>query len=247
MKDTTKKVTRRHFVKLSSGVVAVSSMAFAGWGVTELLVDEGPVDSWHKSVCRFCGTGCGVMIGKKDGKIARIRGDKEAHNKGVICIKGSMLAEISQLSGRLTKPKIRRNGVLKEASWEEAMSLVADKFSQSIKENGPDSVAFYGSGQLFSEESYTANKLFKAGIGTNNVDGNPRLCMASAAIGYTQTFGKDEPAGAYEDIDHATCFFIIGSNTYEGHPPIWERIMIRKKSNPNVKIIVVDPRRTKTA
>ncbi|MCZ6521394.1 MAG: periplasmic nitrate reductase subunit alpha, partial [Bacteroidetes bacterium] len=96
MKDTTKKVNRRHFVKLSSGVVAVSSMAFAGWGVTELLVDEGPVDSWHKSVCRFCGTGCGVMIGKKDGKIARIRGDKEAHNKGVICIKGSMLAEISQ-------------------------------------------------------------------------------------------------------------------------------------------------------
>ncbi len=247
MKDTSKKVTRRHFVKLSSGVVAVSSMAFAGWGVTELLVDEGPVDSWHKSVCRFCGTGCGVMIGKKDGKIARIRGDKEAHNKGVICIKGSMLAEISQLSGRLTKPKIRRNGELKEASWDEAMSLVAEKFSQSIKENGPDSVAFYGSGQLFSEESYTANKLFKAGIGTNNVDGNPRLCMASAAIGYTQTFGKDEPAGAYEDIDHATCFFIIGSNTYEGHPPIWERIMIRKKSNPNVKIIVVDPRRTKTA
>ena len=228
-------------------MVAVSSMAFAGWGVTELLVDEGPVDSWHKSVCRFCGTGCGVMIGKKDGKIARIRGDKEAHNKEVICINGSMLAEISQLRGRLTIPKIRRNGELKEASWEEAMSLVADKFSQSIKENGPDSVAFYGSGQLFSEESYTANKLFKAGIGTNNVDGNPRLCMASAAIGYTQTFGKDEPAGAYEDIDYATCFFIIGSNTYEGHPPIWERIMIRKKSNPNVKIIVVDPRRTKTA
>lgn len=247
MKEESVDHNRRHFLKLSTGVVAASSMSVAGWGITELLVDEGPVETWHKSVCRFCGTGCGVMLGKKGDQIIRVRGDKEAHNKGVICIKGSMLAEVSGLPNRATLPKIRQKGQLKEASWDEAMSLVADKFSQTIQENGADSVAYYGSGQLFCEESYTANKLFKAGIGTNNVDGNPRLCMASAAVGYTQTFGKDEPPGAYEDIDHATCFFIIGSNTYEGHPPLWERIMIRKKSNPEVKIIVVDPRNTKTA
>ena len=97
MSDKNENLTRRHFLTLSTGVVAVSSMSLAGWGITELMVDEGPVDTWHKSVCRFCGTGCGVMIGKKKDKIVRVRGDKEAHNKGVICIKGSMLAGSFQL------------------------------------------------------------------------------------------------------------------------------------------------------
>jgi len=239
--------SRRQFMKIGTGAAAVGGMALGGWGLTEIIVDKGPTRTWHKSVCRYCGTGCGVMVGMNKGKVTRIRGDLEAHNKGVICIKGSMLAELTQLKNRASKPKIRRNGRMEEASWEEAMSLITEKFSGSIGEHGPNSVAFYGSGQLLIEESYTANKLFKAGFRTNNVDGNPRLCMASAAVGYTQTFGKDEPPGGYDDIDHAECFFLIGSNTYECHPPLWERIMIRKKSNPNVKIICVDPRRTKTA
>ena len=98
------------------------------------------------------------------------------------------------------------------------MGLVARNFEEIIRRDGPDAVAFYGSGQLYTEESYTANKLFKAGIRTNNVDGNARLCMTSAASGYTSVFGKDEPSGSYEDIDHADCFFLIGSNTYECHP-----------------------------
>jgi nitrate reductase NapA len=142
---------------------------------------------------------------------------------------------------------IRTNGTLRQASWEEAMTRVAEAFRQNIDTHGPDSVAFYGSGQLFTQESYTANKLFKAGIGTNNVDGNPRLCMASAAAGYISTFGADEPMGCYEDIDHADCFFITGSNTAECHPIIWERIRDRKRSQPDTTIIVVDPRKTRTA
>jgi nitrate reductase NapA len=240
-------VSRRQFMKLSTGAMAVGVAAASGWGLTEWIASDEPADSWHKSVCRYCGNGCGVMIGMKDGKVTRIRGDVEAHNKGVICIKGIKLAELTQLKGRAKMPKIKKNGVFVEASWDEAMSLVASKFRQSIQEQGPQSVAFYGSGQLLTEESYTANKLFKAGIGSNNVDGNPRLCMASAAVGYVQSFGKDEPAGAYDDIDHANCFFLIGSNAYECHPPLWERIMIRKKSDPSVKVIVVDPRYTETA
>jgi nitrate reductase NapA len=249
MKDITSsgKLTRRRFMKFGTGAAAVGGMALGGWGLTEIIVDKGPVNTWHKSVCRYCGTGCGVMVGMQDGKVTRIRGDQEAHNKGVICIKGAMLAELTQLKNRARTPRIKRNGEFVDASWEEAMSLITEKFKESINDYGAESVAYYGSGQLLIEESYTANKLFKAGLRTNNVDGNPRLCMASAAVGYTQTFGKDEPPGCYADIDHAECFFLIGSNTFECHPPLWERIMIRKKSNPDVKIICVDPRRTKTA
>jgi len=240
-------INRRHFIKLAGGTTAVLGLSAAGWAVTEIIADGGPVEKWHKSVCRYCGTGCGVMVGMAEGKIIRVKGDQEAHNKGVICIKGSTLTELNQIPNRLTVPKIRRNGKFEEATWEEAMSLVGEKFNTAIDEHGPNSVAYYGSGQLFIEESYTANKLFKGGIGTNNVDGNPRLCMASAAVGYTQTFGKDEPPGCFEDIDHANLFFLFGANVYECHPPLWERITIRKKSNPSVKIISVDPRRTDSA
>lgn len=240
-------LSRRDFLKLTGGTVAIGGAALSGWGLTELIVDEGPVKSWHKSVCRYCGTGCGVMLGMNKDKLVRVRGDQEAHNKGVICIKGSMLDSVMNDPNRLKTPKIKKNGKFVEASWEEAMNLMTSKFKESLEDHGPTSIGYYGSGQLLIEESYTANKLFKAGFSSNNVDGNPRLCMASAAVGYTQTFGKDEPPGAYEDIDHAETFFLIGSNAYECHPPLWERIMMRKKANKNVKIIVIDPRKTKTA
>ena len=243
----TSDITRRE-VLVTLGILggAVAAGA-AGWGLLEGMVAlRQPVESWHKSVCRFCGTGCGVLVGMKDGHVVDVRGDELAHNKGVICVKGSMLPELTRIPGRLTSPKIRKNGTLVDASWDEAMGLVTSKFSDAIRDYGPDSVAFYGSGQLFTEESYTANKLFKAGIRTNNVDGNPRLCMASAASGYVQTYGKDEPPGSYEDADHADCFFIFGANPYECHPPIFERIRQRKRLHPETVIICVDPRRTMT-
>ncbi len=124
------------------------------------------------------------------------------------------------------------------------MNRIASEFSDALEKSGPSSVGFYGSGQLYTEETYTANKLFKAGFRSNNVEGNPRLCMASAAFGYVKTFGKDEPMGCYEDLDHATCYFVIGANPAECHPVLFERMRLRLG---RAKLIVVDPLRTKTA
>ena len=241
-------LSRRDILRVmgvTAGMASFSSLPGCGniWERQAVI----PVENWHKGVCRFCGTGCGMMIGVTDEKVVNVKGDEDAHNKGRLCIKGLMNREILYTKDRLLYPMIRKNGTLKRATWDEAMKLIAKQFRQAIDQFGPDSVAFYGSGQLYTQESYTANKLFKAGIGTNNVDGNPRLCMASAAAGYTSVYGKDEPAGCYEDIDHAGCFFITGSNTLECHPILWERIRDRKRRYPETFIMVVDPRRTFTA
>jgi len=241
-------LSRREFMRLLSlSTAGVFTGSLAGCGELWKRQPAIEVDSWHQSACRFCGTGCGIQVGMRDGKIVDVKGDPDAHNRGRLCIKGILTREILYVEDRLLKPMIRKNGKLVPASWEEAMNLIVDRFSNSIQQNGPDSVAFYGSGQLFTEESYVANKLFKAGIGTNNVDGNPRLCMASAAAGYTSVFGKDEPIGCYKDIDHADCFFITGSNMAECHPIIFERVIDRKRAHPDTNIIVVDPRNTRTA
>lgn len=240
--------TRRDFLRmagLSSGVVLTGPLS----GCEELWKRQPviEVDSWHKGVCRFCGTGCGIQIGVQDGDVVDVKGDPDAHNRGRLCIKGILNRDILYAEDRAMHPLIRRNGELVEASWEEAMSLVAERFRDAIDRHGPDSVGYYGSGQLYIQESYVANKLFKGGIGTNNVEGNPRTCMASAAAGYTSVFGADEPSGCYEDFDHADCFFITGSNTAECHPIVWERVQDRRRANPDSYVIVVDPRSTTTA
>lgn len=239
--------SRRDLLRIVGGVAAANAIGLGAWGGLEFFLPQRAAADWHKSVCRFCGTGCGIQVGMRNGQVVDIRGDELAHNQGVICVKGSMNRALPDLPGRLMTPKIRREGKLVDASWDEALSLVAEKFSSSISQHGPDSVAFYGSGQLFTEESYTANKLFKAGIRTNNVDGNPRLCMASAASGYVQVYGKDEPPGCYEDIDHADCLFVFGANPFECHPPLFERIQRRRRTHRETFLIVVDPRRTPTA
>jgi nitrate reductase NapA len=238
---------RREFLEILGALGVTGAGALAAWRTLEWTLPAPTADSWHRSVCRFCGTGCGILVGMRGGAITDIRGDESAHNKGVICVKGSMLRALPNIGGRLTVPKIRQGDRFVETTWDDAMARIAAAFSSAIREHGPDAVAFYGSGQLFTEESYTANKLFKAGIRTNNVDGNPRLCMASAASGYTQVFGKDEPPGSYEDIDYADCLFIIGANPFSCHPPIFERVMQRRRAHPGLRIICVDPRRTPTA
>src|SRR5262245_12603521 len=239
--------TRREVLQILGVLGATGAAGVGTWGALEALVPASTAAAWHRSVCRYCGTGCTIQVGLADGKVTDVRGDPSGHNRGVICVKGSMLGDLPRLPGRLTRPMIRRGERLVEASWDEAMGLVAERFRQAIATDGPDAVAYYGSGQLFTEETYTANKLFKAGIRTNNVDGNPRLCMASAAFGYTQTFGKDEPPGCYEDIDHTDCFFLMGANMFECHPPVFERIQQRRRAHPDAKVICVDPRRTETA
>lgn len=240
-------VSRREFLWAMAGMGATTAAALAAWGAFEAMVPPGTADEWHRAVCRFCGTGCTIRVGMRDGEVIDIRGDEAGHNKGVICVKGSMLRALPHMEGRLTQPLIRRGDKLQPASWDEAMGLVADRFKQIRDQHGPDALAFYGSGQLYTEESYTANKLFKAGLRTNNVDGNPRLCMASAASGYTQVYGKDEPPGAYEDLDHAECYFIFGANPYECHPPLWERVQRHRARNARARVICVDPRRSETA
>ncbi len=243
-------MTRRKLLRLPVATSAAALVGQADWMPLPGYVPQEP-DRWVKTVCRYCGVGCGVYVGVKQtpagARVTAIKGDSRNHNRGFVCVKGAKLVDILDAPGRLRHPLIRKNGRLVRANWQEAMELVAARFRESIEKHGPDSVAFYGSGQGLTEETYVANKLFKAGIGTNNVDGNPRLCMASAAGGYLTAFGKDEPMGCYEDMDYADVFLIVGANMAEAHPVLWMRVLGRKEKNPAVKIIVVDPRRTRTA
>ncbi len=236
-------LNRRDFLKASaaaSALVALGSRAQAA-------VPAPPDLKWTKSVCRYCGTGCGLYVGVKDGKVTSVKGDADDHNAGFLCLKGFLLPQIMGATDRLHVPLIRKGNAFVRASWEEAMSLVASRFKAAIEQGGPDAVGFYGSGQALTEETYAANKLFKAGLRTNNVDGNPRLCMASAVAGYVSSFGKDEPMGCYEDIDHADVMLLIGTNTSEAHPILFRRILKRKQTGQDVKIVVLDPRRTATS
>src|SRR3989337_1297498 len=182
-------ISRRNFLKASALTAAAAA------------VQESVV--WYKSVCRFCGVGCGVMLGVKDGKPFGIKGDKECPvNKGLLCVKGFYLHRMITAKNRLLHPLVRKNGKLEKASWDEAMDLVASRFKEILEKDGPNALAYYGSGQAQTEETYLAQRLFTGYIGTNNADGNPRLCMASAVGGYTTTFGADEPIGTYKEIDH---------------------------------------------
>lgn len=241
--------SRRTFLRGLAMATALSAVPGTVCKALAANPDPKVPDKWVKGVCRYCGTGCGVMVGVKNGKAVAIKGDPNNHNAGLLCLKGAMLIPVLNSPERVTQPMVRRTkgGPLEPISWDDALQLMADKFSTAVKEHGPNSVAWYGSGQCLTEETYVANKIFKAGFRTNNVDGNPRLCMASAVGGYLSSFGKDEPMGTYQDIDNASCFFIIGSNTSEAHPVLFRRIARRKQSEPGVKIIVADPRRTNTA
>ncbi|MHB1145330.1 MAG: nitrate reductase [Thiobacillus sp.] len=202
------------------------------------------------SVCCYCGTGCGVLIEADAGKITGVAGDP-AHpaNRGKLCTKGATLALSAQASGRALFPEMRAGKTLprQRVSWDVALDHAAEKFSSVIREHGPDAVAFYISGQLTTEAYYVFNKLAKGLIGTNNVDTNSRLCMSSAVAGYKATLGADAPPGCYDDIDHAGTIFIAGSNTAYAHPILFRRIEDARKANPELKLIVVDPRRTDTA
>lgn len=203
-----------------------------------------------KSTCCYCGVGCGVIIQSENEQIIGVRGDPDhPANFGRLCTKGSTLHLSAKIEGRALKPELRRqrDEARQVASWDESLDYVADRFAKIIREHGPDAVAFYISGQLLTEDYYVFNKLAKGLIGTNNVDTNSRLCMSSAVAGYKATLGADAPPACYEDIDFTNCLFIAGSNTAYAHPIIYRRIEDAREKNPDLKIIVVDPRRTDTA
>ncbi len=239
-------LNRREFIKATAAAAAAASIGVTLMpGMEKNLFAESV--TWHKSVCRFCGVGCGMMIGKKGNKVVAVKGDQEnTINNGHLCVKAFYLHKIVYAKTRLLHPMIKKNGEFKKVSWDEALDYVAKKFNEIRKQYGPDALAFYGSGQAETEETYMANKLFKGCIGTNNVEGNPRLCMASAVGGYLTSLGKDEPAGTYEDIEKAEMFLLVGTNTAEAHPIVFERIMRHKMKNPGVKIVIIDPRKTPT-
>lgn len=237
-------ITRRQLLKYSAALAAASAIGLDLAVPKELMGAEADVEKWVKGVCRYCGAGCGVYVGVKGGKVVAVKGDKDNWNKGFLCLKGNFLPAIMTAPDRLKHPLLRKGDKFVRITWNEAMDLMVGKFAAAYKAD-PQSLAFYGSGQAFTEESYFMNKLFKGGLGTNNIDGNPRLCMASAAVGYVSTFGKDEPMGAYDDIYHADCFFIIGSNMAEAHPVIFRMVNEQKKRG--AKIIMVDPRKTLSA
>jgi assimilatory nitrate reductase catalytic subunit len=203
-----------------------------------------------KSTCCYCGVGCGLIIEAEGDRIVGVRGDPDhPANFGRLCTKGATLHLSAQPDNRALHPELRRDKASprKRASWEEALDLCAERFAAAIREHGPDSVAFYISGQLLTEDYYVFNKLAKGLIGTNNVDTNSRLCMSSAVAGYKLTLGADAPPACYDDFKHAGCLFISGSNTAIAHPILFRRIEDERARRPELKMIVVDPRRTDTA
>ncbi|RYF81532.1 MAG: nitrate reductase [Comamonadaceae bacterium] len=206
-----------------------------------------------RSTCPYCGVGCGVVIESEGAQITGVRGDPQhPANFGRLCTKGSTLhltatTDITRQT-RLLQPLQRtvRGGTAQAIGWDAALTLATDRFAQVIDNHGPDAVGFYLSGQLLTEDYYVFNKLAKGLIVTNNLDTNSRLCMSSAVAGYKKTLGADAPPACYDDLNHAQCLFIAGSNTAWAHPILFRRIEDAKRANPAMKIIVIDPRRTDT-
>ena len=202
-----------------------------------------------RTICPYCGVGCGLLVKVRDQRVVEVKGDKtHPSSLGAICPKGAQIGEIISTLNRLTHAQLRsdRSAAFHRVSLDAALGHIAGEFLEIIRAHGPDAVAFYISGQLTTEAQYLFNKLAKGVIGTNNLDANSRLCMASAASAYKLAFGSDGPPTCYEDIDHAECFFIIGANVAECHPVLWQRIK-RRANRKRVRVIVVDPRRTPTA
>lgn len=193
-----------------------------------------------RTTCPYCGVGCGI-IARSDGTV---RGDPDhPANKGRLCSKGSSLGETIGLEGRLRTPKIGA----RNASWDEALGRVAGRFKAAIEEHGPDSVAFYVSGQLLTEDYYVANKLMKGFIGSANIDTNSRLCMASSVAGHKRAFGTDTVPGQYEDLEQAELVVLVGSNLAWCHPVLFQRLAYAKEQRPDLKVVTIDPRRTATS
>ena len=196
-----------------------------------------------RTTCPYCGVGCGVLAKPIGKRAIEIEGDADhPANQGRLCSKGTHLGETVGLEGRLLYPEIAG----KRAGWDEALSLVAERFAKTIAEHGPDSVAFYVSGQLLTEDYYVANKLMKGFIGSANIDTNSRLCMASAVAAHNRAFGEDVVACSYDDLEQADLILLVGSNTAWCHPVIWQRIE-KARAERGAKLVVIDPRRTETA
>jgi assimilatory nitrate reductase catalytic subunit len=196
-----------------------------------------------RTTCPYCGVGCGVLVSRSEDGYS-VRGDPDhPANLGRLCSKGAALGETLSLDDRMLYPEIGGERV----TWDIALDTVAEYFRSTIAEHGPDSVAFYVSGQLLTEDYYVANKLMKGCIGSANIDTNSRLCMSSAVAGHKRAFGSDSVPACYEDLEIADLVVLVGSNTAWAHPVVFQRLVAAKKARPEMKVVVIDPRRTATA
>ena len=242
-------LTRRQFAKANAAAIAasVAGMPIAT-SASNLVTDpQATALKWHKAPCRFCGTGCGVMVATSGDRVVATHGDVKAEvNRGINCVKGYFLSKIMYGSDRLTEPLLRmkdgkydKQGEFQPVSWEQAFDIMEEKYKTAMKDHGPTAVGMFGSGQWTVWEGYAASKLMKAGFRSNNLDPNARHCMASAAVGFMRTFGMDEPMGCYDDIEAADAFVLWGSNMAEMHPVLWTRVTDRRLSAPHVKVAVM--------
>jgi len=233
----------------SSAIAAAASAA----GVTlpaaktALAAGEDEGIRWDKAACRYCGTGCSVLMGVRDGKVVASQGDPDAPvNKGLNCIKGYFLPKILYGEDRLTQPLLRKkngqydkNGDFEPVSWEEAFQTMADKWVAARKAKGPKGIGMFGSGQWTVWEGYAASKLMKAGFRTNSLEPNARHCMASAVGAFIRAFGIDEPMGCYDDLEHADVFVLWGANMAEMHPILWSRLTDTRLTRPGCEVHVL--------
>jgi nitrate reductase (cytochrome) len=240
------KLTRREFLKTSIAASTASTVGLPLTTVGEAAAAEMEKDwQWDKATCRFCGVGCGILVASHGGKIVATKGDPKAPvNKGLNCIKGYFNGKILYGQDRLTQPLMRmkdgkfdKKGQFEPVTWEQAFDEMERQFRRAYAEKGPSGVACFGSGQWTLQEGYAMNKLFKAGFRSNNVDPNARNCMASAVAGFYSTFGTDEPAGNYDDIEYTDAMVLWGANMAECHPILWSRITDRRLADAHVRVV----------
>src|SRR5215471_18268130 len=244
-----KGMDRRQFLKLEAAAMAAAAGGLPmPLAAQNLITDREATElKWDKAPCRFCGTGCGVMVATKDGRVVATHGDIKAEvNRGLNCVKGYFLSKVMYGHDRLTHPLLRKkdgkfdkDGEFTQVSWDEAFDVMAEQFKDALKKRGPSGVGMFGSGQWTIWEGYAANKLFKAGFRSNNIDPNARHCMASAVMGFMRTFGMDEPMGCYDDFEVADAFVLWGSNMAEMHPVLWSRVTDRRLSATHVRVAVL--------
>lgn len=234
---------RRSFLKMSALAMVTASIGAELSADDKALLkqDENGVD-WAKAPCRFCGTGCHVQVGVKDGKVVSIQGDKKASvNKGLLCVKGYHVGLALYGKDRLTKPLLKKNGKHVPISWDEALNIIASRISKNSK-----GFAIYGSGQWTIPEGFVCQKFIKGGLSNNHIDPNARLCMASAVTGFLGTYGVDEPAGCYKDLDACHVFITWGNNPAEMHPVLFSRVIDRKSKGEKITLIDIGTRKTRS-
>ncbi len=251
-------ISRRNFLKSSAAAAAAGAVGITVPVEVQAAAAQGEKGwRWDKAACRFCGTGCGIMLATKGGKIVAVKGDPAAPvNRGLNCIKGYFNAKIMYGADRLKKPLLRVNskgefdkkGKFAEVSWQRAFDEMEVHIKKALKASGPEGVAVFASGQYTVMEGYAAQKMMKAGFRSNAIDPNARHCMASAVVGFYQTFGIDEPSGCYDDIELTDTVISWGSNMAEMHPILWSRVTDRKLSDPDrVKIVNISTYRHRTS